>query len=499
MSLKIRIISLLLVILTCISFAACNKQDGSDDDDTPGDEFSGSISDKEDEDTDSEDETPEDAGDPDSVTTITTAEQLRAMKRKGTYILGADIDLGGTAWTPIGTYGAPFEGTFDGAGHKITGLKVNSAEADSGISLSYQYLYYGFFGVTNGATVKDVKFDNAEINADTTEVYNTVYSGILAGLMLDTEVSGCELSGNVSAVSSNSIAAAGALAGMVKDSDIMSCNSSAVIKTDRSPIRAISGGLIGHARPGTKISDCTVTTSITAISTIGNAYAGGIVGYCHSTELTRCFSDSEIYAEVTLASPETGAKGAAHAAGIAAISTADSEDEMSVFTKCYSSTKKIRAYSIENAVYACGITTDSDYTKYIDCFSYAALEAESVNDTAYSAGLFGTITALCTVERSFFAGSIKVDSQTRTVGTLCVTNHDEEDAKKVFISASYKSDTAFVLNGVSYTKAQNKDILVQGTSRQSNVFLNLALLCDAMGWDPNEWEIKNGQLSLKRS
>ena len=38
----------------------------------------------------------------------------------GTYELGADIDLGGTDWTPIGNDSTPFTGSFHGNGHTIS-------------------------------------------------------------------------------------------------------------------------------------------------------------------------------------------------------------------------------------------------------------------------------------------------------------------------------------------------------------------------------------------
>ncbi len=509
MSLKLRFISLIIALMTCLSLVSCNNSgDTPDDDDTP-DDFSGSISDgNDDEDEDNTEEKPEDAGDPDSITTITTAEQLRAMKRKGTYILGADIDLGGASWTPVGTYGAPFEGTFDGAGHKITGLKIDTAEADLGISLSYSYLYYGFFGVTKGATVKDVKFDTVAVNASASDNYCMVYAGIVSGLSIDTSIENCTVSGSITAVSTNSIAIAGAVTAMTDNSSIKNCVSNANIKTERSAVRAVSGGIVGHARPGTRLTDCSTNSSIYASSTIGVAYAGGIAGYIHTSELTRCASNSEVYAEVSLSSPESGAKGAAHAGGIAAVSTANDEKNMSVLTKCCSTKAKVSAVSVENAVYACGIVTDSDYTKLIDCYSYAQLEADSVNESAYSGGLMGVITKDCVIERSFFAGSIKADASVETdgsneanitVGTVsCSEFSKKEDSDKVFVSANYRADTQFTLNGVTYTKGQSKNIIAQGTSRQSNIFSNLSLLCESLGWSVNEWEIKDGIVTFKK-
>lgn len=72
------------------------------------------------------------------ATYIATAAELKAFRDAvnsgtfagGTAVLTADIDLNNEAWTPIGTAEHPFEGTFDGQGHKISDL-TNAADATS--------------------------------------------------------------------------------------------------------------------------------------------------------------------------------------------------------------------------------------------------------------------------------------------------------------------------------------------------------------------------------
>ena len=53
---------------------------------------------------------------------------------------GNDIDPGGYAWTPIGTFDTGFAGKFEGENHRITGLKITSSD-----------LCVGLFGCTNAA------------------------------------------------------------------------------------------------------------------------------------------------------------------------------------------------------------------------------------------------------------------------------------------------------------------------------------------------------------
>lgn len=52
--------------------------------------------------------------------TISTEEELRAMKPAGNYLLTADIELT-SAWTPV----SDFQGIFDGGGHTISGVNIS--------------------------------------------------------------------------------------------------------------------------------------------------------------------------------------------------------------------------------------------------------------------------------------------------------------------------------------------------------------------------------------
>ncbi len=60
-------------------------------------------------------------------------------------VLMADIDLGEFDWTPIGNVSPYYTGTFDGRGHKIEGLYINSSTT-----------YQGLFHTLHHATVKDL-------------------------------------------------------------------------------------------------------------------------------------------------------------------------------------------------------------------------------------------------------------------------------------------------------------------------------------------------------
>jgi hypothetical protein len=85
------------------------------------------------------------SGTPDDPYVITNVKQLQEMKYdlKAYYVLGNDIDASetknwnnGQGFEPIGDYKNPFTGSFDGRGHKIYNLYINTTRD-----------YVGLFGV----------------------------------------------------------------------------------------------------------------------------------------------------------------------------------------------------------------------------------------------------------------------------------------------------------------------------------------------------------------
>ena len=70
-----------------------------------------------------------------------------------TVTLGADLDLAGVTWTPIGTSANPFKGTFDGNGKVIKNLSVLMAGKSN----------VGLFGFTTEGEIKNVTVENAKI------------------------------------------------------------------------------------------------------------------------------------------------------------------------------------------------------------------------------------------------------------------------------------------------------------------------------------------------
>ena len=166
----------------------------------------------------------------------------------GKYIvLGADINLGNKAWTPIGQTGAgQFGGTFDGKGYTISNLSIDTT-AETGVHYST-----GLFGWLNHATVKNLNVDGATIKGN----HNV---GVIAGYM---ETSGCTISGcNVTGATIE--------AHHVND-DI--CGDKV-------------GVIVGHAgNSGVLVENCTVAES----SVVAGRDAGQVVGAALTANVVGC-------------------------------------------------------------------------------------------------------------------------------------------------------------------------------------------------------------------
>ena len=157
----------------------------------------------------------------------------------------ADINLIGSAWTPIGTVTdnneiRPFKGKFDGGGYKITNLKRTRSTTGSNS-------YVGLFGYVENATIR-----NCNVKGEV-EGYNDV-GGIVGDAGVNTKILNCSFQGDV-------------------------------IGTGEEV-----GGIAGRTSGGCEVSGCYVTGIVT-----GGKYAGGIAGYACGT-IQNCYALAEITA-----------------------------------------------------------------------------------------------------------------------------------------------------------------------------------------------------------
>lgn len=170
-----------------------------------------------------------------------------------TFVLGADIDLSSIDnWTPIGTSSnIRFQGTFDGNGHTISNLTIDSTSG-----------YIGLFGSVYKATVKNLGLSNAEVSG----VANV---GGLIGYCLSSTVTNCYISGNISATGGQT----GGLVGFFSSSNMSNCYSTGSVSCSSTSMYAATGGLIGQ---GQKVY---VNNSYSTSSVSNTAYyTGGLIG-----------------------------------------------------------------------------------------------------------------------------------------------------------------------------------------------------------------------------
>ncbi len=181
-------------------------------------------------------------------------------------VLTDDIDLGGSAFTPIGKDFHEFSGSFDGQGHTVTGLKVADA-ADAGL-----------FGVAKDATIK-----NVIVQGSVSGTSNA------AGILARAKTTACTIEncGNEATVTSTGYAA-GILANSTTNSTISACYNVGSITSTGSGSNGRAGGILGNVNSSSPVSDCYNTGNITASS----GYAGGIRGLLGSTigQITRCYN-----------------------------------------------------------------------------------------------------------------------------------------------------------------------------------------------------------------
>ena len=168
---------------------------------------------------------------------ITTAAELAGLATLVTFDLDIhaklmnDIDISGYKnWTPIGTAGFPFKGSFNGNYKKITGLNINDSHLN----------YAGLFGYNSpSADIQNLAIENAVIQGGN-------YTGAVAGYMNGGSISNCFVTGFVGG-------------------------------------DYYVGGIVGFATGDCRITNCYATNEVT-----GTNVVGGVAGYLYSGRVINC-------------------------------------------------------------------------------------------------------------------------------------------------------------------------------------------------------------------
>lgn len=217
---------------------------------------------------------------------ISTAEQLAGLAELvnngtdfsgKTILLTADIVLNDTSdwenwensapnntWTPIGNSSNKFSDTFDGQGHTVSGVYINSENK-----------YQGLFGHNEG-TIKNIGVTESYIKGE--------YSvGGVCGLnnTLRGTISNCYNSGSVS----GNEEVGGVCGGNYSGSTISNCYNSGPINGTGE--YTIAGGVCGE-------NNGTISNSYNSGTVIGNRYVGGVCGSDSYGTISNCYNTGTI-------------------------------------------------------------------------------------------------------------------------------------------------------------------------------------------------------------
>lgn len=245
---------------------------------------------------------------------IENAEQLAYLAQQvnnGTdyernhFLLVSDLDLSGKEWTPIGTYGNPFWGGFDGGGHTITGMTITGKEAS----------YVGLFGECRNFTaassyIKSVTVKGANISgksfvgaiaggganiSDCYSIENTICArrqvGGVCGSLIG-NISGCYNSSSVSGISTaGGIMGTASYEGNVGNGVVQYCYNIGAVTVSQQD--SYVGGITGASANRYDISNCLNCGKIT-----GNGKnVGGIAGSTDSNDMNfigNCYYNSDL-------------------------------------------------------------------------------------------------------------------------------------------------------------------------------------------------------------
>ena len=215
-----------------------------------------------------------------------------------TIYLDTDIDLAAATtraavanFAPIGTSEKPFSGTFDGNGKTIKNLSIVETEAKEGKA------YIGFFGYAKDATIKNVTFENVNINIACLDIdHSQGHIGAIAGsLEGNSTIENVTVKGDIyveatpiaNGASRVAVVAGGNSSGNVTMKNVH------VIANEGSYLKANNnvGALAGQLQGKSVFENCSSNIDVTGTK----FFAGGIIGLAAGDQLfTNCHTTGDV-------------------------------------------------------------------------------------------------------------------------------------------------------------------------------------------------------------
>ena len=213
------------------------------------------------------------AGEEEGTYVIKTAAQFIAFAQSvnsgntfegETVVLGADIDLKGINWTPIGNWDNPFMGNFDGKGYTVSNLTIKDLTL----------VEAGLFGTVISATVTNVNIKNVNIRA-----YSEI-GAVVAVPYTGCTVSDCHVTGTVNIY--GEYAYVGGVIGHgyvdVDNCSIVADGTGTITSATRNAVGGIAAWIWeGNANNNNGITNCTVKN----LDLTGWTNIGSVTGFIH--------------------------------------------------------------------------------------------------------------------------------------------------------------------------------------------------------------------------
>ena len=219
------------------------------------------------------------------VNGLTRAETVAEYNFK----LTADIDLGNHPWTPIGINDEQYyTGTFDGGNHTIKNLNIVETEAKEGKA------YIGFFGYAKDATIKNLNFENVNLNIACLDIdHSQGHIGAVAGSLEGTStIENVTVKGDITVYATqtaNGASRVAVVAGGNAYGDVTMKNVHVIANEGSSLIaNNNTGALAGQLQGKMYFENCSSNINVT----VNKFFAGGLVGIaagdskfvnCHTT------------------------------------------------------------------------------------------------------------------------------------------------------------------------------------------------------------------------
>ena len=205
--------------------------------------------------------------------------------------LAADIDLNNENWTAIGTSEANFCGTFDGCDYTIKNLKILVTEGKE------DKAYLGLFGYAKDATIKNVVFENVDINVACLDIdHSQGHIGAVAGSLEGTStIENVTVKGDVkveATFDANGASRVAVVAGGNSYGNV-TMKSVHVVANEGSYLKANNnvGALAGQLQNKSVFENCSSNIDVTG----KKFFAGGIIGLAAGDQtFTNCHTTGDI-------------------------------------------------------------------------------------------------------------------------------------------------------------------------------------------------------------